>query len=239
MIIDFSGLTGAGLEGDNLGINTITHGTPAIAIDAYWWTGSAWTQAPDASGSPVTLYARNETNDHGLGVCAPRQQSLSNGQCEDRATGGGGNVNELDNSREGELIRLTLPTDYVWDNLWVSSLDSGDEDGNEEGRLYWSNNGTPIPAGASFYDFDYNDIQPDVEDLLNLPATFDEAAKYLFFTHQENVSASAKERNDYLVWKAEVSEGGGPPGQISEPTALALLALGLAGLGFARRRTEA
>lgn len=72
-----------------------------------------------ATYTPSLLYLRNQTDDHGLGVCS-----------EDGATACGpasgyGDVNGLGNFGNTEVIRLTLPTGKMWKSLWVSSLDSG------------------------------------------------------------------------------------------------------------------
>ena len=80
----------------------------------------------------TSLYLRNVTSDHGLGV-------ISNGETSAQ----GGDYNELSNELNLEVIRLQKPTGDKWTSLWVSSLDSGGSGSAEVGTLYWSNSATP------------------------------------------------------------------------------------------------
>ncbi len=146
----------------------------------------------------TTLYLRNQTNDHGLGI-------VSNG--ENAALGG--DVNEISNQLNLDVLRLTKPTTDTWTSLWVSSLDSGGSGGAEMGTLYWSNSPNPdltTLAGSSF-TFRFGDFGSSVEgDLLTLnPTNFVPTMNYLFFRAGPNACGN---NNDYLFWKATTSTPG-------------------------------
>ncbi len=141
------------------------------------------------------LWLRNQTNDHGLGVC-----SEGDGNC---ATAGG-DYNEIDNLGSFEYIRLTNNTDGEWTSLWVSSLDSGGQEGRESGRLYWSDSATSfnnIDAFSFFYDTVTCNIECDLFSLAGFTSVFNTSAKYLLFASNEDWG----DNNDYLVWKGAVS----------------------------------
>jgi hypothetical protein len=89
--------------------------------------------------APATLWLRNQTGDHGLGVCSPGESCSS-----------GGDFNELSQLTNNEAITLTDTNGGVWTSLWVSSLDSGGTGGNESGIIYWSTTGTPGSFTNSF-----------------------------------------------------------------------------------------
>ena len=157
-----------------------------VRADAFYLNGSSYLT------TNTTLYERNETNDHGIGV-------VSNGEIASQ----GGDVNELSNQLNLEVIRLQKASGDKWTSLWVSSLDNGGSGGQEMGTLYWSNSANPdlsTLSGSSF-TFKYGNFGTSVEgDLLTLhPANFDSSANYLFFRAGPN---SCGTNNDYLVWKA-------------------------------------
>jgi hypothetical protein len=171
-------------------------------------TATAWVLTSTGWGSSY-LYLRNDDEDHGLGVCS---ENLTDCQTK------GGDVNELSNQSRPELIRLELPANKVWTSLWVSSLDSGGSNSHEQGVLSWSNTADPNSTRLGSFRFGYGDFGGHVEGSLTFPLTFQDTAKYLFFTN--NVENGPN--NDYLVWKGTIDNSHMP-----EPASLVLLGTGL------------
>lgn len=168
----------------------------------------------------ANLWLRNVTNDHGLGVC-------SEGAEECRT--GGGNVNELDNDGLFEAIMLENTNGGVWAELWVSSLD-GNQDGPipEMGTVMWADEIKNFSHENAF-SFAFGDFGSKVEgNILSLAAAsgFDKSATFLLFFAGD--FGQNFDDNDYLVWKGVVA--------VPAPGVVALLGLGLIGMGLARRR---
>lgn len=140
LVVDFSTPFSPG----NTGINTYTSGP--VTAEAYYKpsSGADYTNANatvNGVSQPLTLFERHNPDDHGFGVCSPKEQT--NSACRPPATytGGGGNVNELDNLGKSELIRLTLADGYHWLNVWISSLDS-----SEKGQIWYTTARIRSPA---------------------------------------------------------------------------------------------
>jgi hypothetical protein len=170
--------------------------------------------------TPTPLWLRNQTNDHGLGVCSEGQQACATG---------GGDVNELDNANALEAILLERPVDTIWTSLWVSSLDSGGTGGSEEGTLAWGNSLAELLNPLNWLNFGYGAFGTAVEgDLLTLASAFDPTARYVLFFH----GGVAGSDNDYLVWRGAYTNSL----RVPEPGTLVLLGVGLAMFGLRRRR---
>ena len=204
-IISFDFATG---PGSTQGPHSVTvNGVIASAFD----NGGAFT--------PDLLWYRNQTNDHGLGVCNARVENC-----------GPGDLNELDNVDSLEVIILENTNGGKWTSLWVSSLD-----GNEKGTVFWYNDFA--------VDFDLNNsfsytagvfAGGVVEgDILALPAAsaagFDPTASHLLFIAGD--TSFEQGDNDYLIWKGTV--------RVPEPGTLGLLGLSMVVAGFASRRRRA
>ena len=206
--------TSVGSNNTNVGLSVSDGGVTADGFDV-------------TAGTTAPLWLRNETNDHGLGVCSEGDNACATG---------GGDVNELTNANDQEAIRLTLPLGDIWTSLWVSSLDNGGSNNAERGVLLWGNNPTSFSLGNSF-SFGFGDFGSVVEgDLLTLAAAsgFNPTARYvLFINDPTNGAAGDGANNDYLVWKGATAP---PERQLPEPGSIILLCAGLAALMFGRRK---
>ncbi|MCU0870234.1 MAG: PEP-CTERM sorting domain-containing protein [Burkholderiales bacterium] len=173
----------------------------------------------------VILWLRDQKNDHGLGVCS---------EGADACKTGGGDVNELSNQKNDEVIRLTAGPLSIWTDVWVSSLDAGGSNDLEQGLVYWSNSATPDLSVLKPIEIDMGDITGGgVEGSIwkHLIANgFDATADYIFFRADPTNLEGGKANNDYLVWGV-----GTKP--IPEPGTYALMGVGLALTAFAFRRT--
>lgn len=204
------------------------HSRTVNGVTATGWSGTNFADISDMGATNSTdLWQRNQTNDHGLGVCSEGSDSCKSD---------GGDVNELDDFGSYEGIALTKPSGTDWTSLWVSSLDDGDADNNEQGTLLWFSGGN----WHAFW-FSFNNIDPAREgDLFAIDSSLNPNADTIWFVagtcrigNVANIAPSCNpsntdgEDNDYLVWKGAYETVGVP-----EPGALAMFGLGLFGLGF-------
>ena len=196
-----------------------------VKIDAYYFDSgtNTWKSA--------TLFGRNETNDHGVGICDPAEAT----NC---GTGsGGGDYNEISNELRPETLRLTLPTGYTWGNVQISSLDTNSGTGNEHGVLYSSTTGTPGASGSigtQICTFAATGTQTcastgGMEPTITIPASF--ANSPYLFLEAKDLSNPSNTNNDFLLYSVTINKVSTP-----EPGSLVLLGSGLTALGGLLRR---
>ena len=201
-----------------------------IAISGYTYTAPT-TYRQDQG----YLWLRNDSGDRGLGYCS------EGSSCGPANTLENGNWNELGNNNTNEIIRLARPTNMVWTDIQVSSLDDGGTNGNETGTFYWSNSANPNleDNSTSFINFSHDGlgwntsiVEGSIFNFL-IANGFDPQAQFIFFRAGEyngsGISTNGTQ-NDYLVWGVNVAA------PIPEPETYAMLLAGLGLLGFAARR---
>jgi hypothetical protein len=205
----------------NVGAPTFTDSATGVEVKGLYSTdgGSTW--------SPANLYRRTQVNDRGLGVCNDVEAGgvFPSADCPGPLEGG--DVNELDNAGEDELIVLKLPAGYRWVSVQLSSLDTNDDGPIPEQGQLWADadgipNGVPGAVGDAVIPTADNPfsggVQP-VEAVINIPPAF-ESSSYLIFEPYDHANAGASTNNDFLVWKASVESVGGQgctPGYWKQP----------------------
>lgn len=204
--IDFSTIGPAG----NLGVTSYTDPATGLTVSGYYFDGTNWV--------PANLFLRNQTNDHGLGVCNPVEAAANGGDCaiDD------GDVNELDKDGNSELIVLTLPAGYQWSSVQISSLDAS-SGVPERGIIYADSDGVFNPPGGSVGDTilqTFAAITDPIEATFPINPSFADSP-FLVFEPFDHTGGGSTD-NDYLVYKAtiEVAEVGGEgctPGYWKQP----------------------
>ena len=224
--IDFSTMTGMGAF--NTAQNT-SYLYSNIDITAWEYLGGGGGTPEDAyTQSGLYLWMRNNTNDHGLGVCSGGAGSANECDGMSTTTTGGGDNNELGNNVSDEVIRLDNQTGQDWSDVWISSLDS-----SEKATIYWTNDewadldslATKITVSAGYWG-STSIVEGSIWSALTGASNWDLDSQYLFFRAG---GPGAGTDNDYLVWGVSA---------IPEPETYAMLLAGLGLLGFAARRRK-
>jgi len=207
-----------GTKGD-LGTASVTFDVDEVLLEVhgFWLDAGIWKDA--------NLYRRRDSDDNGLGICNPME--LDERACE-LPLDTGGDINELDNAGQAELIRLALPAGFRWDEVGVSSLDNNDGGPLERGQLFADDGDPNNGLGALVLQFaGGGPVEPDFA----IPAAF-QFSPYLFFRPFDWSPGAENDNNDYLVRSAVIDRRQETP----EPASLTLMAAGLALLGLAGRR---
>ena len=118
-IQDFSTLAG-GTGPTYLSSPQTLPGPGGITANAYVYDATAKTWGL------TELTVHNVDDDHGLGVCSEGETNCTNGT---------GDVNEISQLTNSEALLLSIPDGYSWTSLWVSSLDSNNNTGDETGTV--------------------------------------------------------------------------------------------------------
>ena len=195
--IDFSTIGPVG----NLNATSYTDPATGLTVSGYYFDGTNWV--------PANLFVRNQLNDHGLGVCNPVEASENGGDCPID----NGDINELDNNGNSELIVLTLPAGYEWVSVQASSVD--DAGGiPERGILYADADGVFNPPGGNVGDtilqtFAGGGGNP-VEPIFNILGA-NTGSPFLLF-EPFDFTSGGNTNNDYLVYKATIEQAEGGEG---------------------------
>lgn len=183
----------------NLFTSTFTDPLTGVTAQGLFLSGTtgAWSDA--------NLYRRNDPDDHGFGVCDPREMAVTGtGDCPGPLDAG--DVNELDNAGRPELIVLKLPDGFQWVSVQVSSLDTNAAGPTpERGILYADGDGV---FSTTLGDVGDNSIRTFTGGVDPVEATFlinpfFATVPFLVFEPFDHTGNAAK-NNDFLVYKATV-----------------------------------
>lgn len=184
-------------------------------------------------GAHTSLWIRNDTDDHGLGVCSSAAASAEacGGALLDPLAAGQGDHSELGNNFRDEVIRLERPENSRWSDFWVSSLDTLRGPGHEAGRFYWSEQAVPVLNALPYIRFNQTLLgwsaaqeEGSIFDFL-ISQGFDANAQFVFF----RADVSNGFDNDYLVYKAGITA-------VPLPSSVMLMGPAAMAMGFRTRR---
>ncbi len=180
----------------NTGSTTFTDGVTGLTVHGYYLDGASWAGA--------NLFRRDVIGDRGLGVCNPFEASANGGDCPSN----NGDINELDNRGQTEIIALELPAGYRWVSVAVSSLDTNNGTEPERGILYANPDDsfgtTPGTIGTNvIQNLTGTGSGTGAEQTINIPQSY-ETSPYLVFEPYDHANSGNNANNDYLVWKATI-----------------------------------